>query len=593
MLRSLILPRFGGPPVIWETLGPILDAINGVLWHDSVLFAVLGIGVLFTVWSRFCQYRALTHGVAVTRGAYDHRDDPGAVNHFQALSAALSGTVGLGNIAGVSVAVALGGPGAVFWMWMVGLVGMAIKTTEVIQSMLYRSVEVRNEPHGGPMWVVSKGLAKWSPKLAPLGYAIGAIFCVTTIVSAITGGNMFQAWNVGNVTKTYFGVPEIVTGILVTVLVGAVVVGGIQRIGAIAGRLVPFMCITYLIAGLYVVIAHIGMVPEIFGLIVSAAFSPSEAQGAFVGGTAGSALLWGMKRALFSSEVGQGSSPMAHSAAKTDEPVREGLVAGLEPFIDTLVVCTVTAFVVLLSGAWNRGPEAVLSELPKPAIAADGKWQLEPVPLPTRSADARRVSGEWVGNEQVYLQADLAGSDGSTERVRVYGDVRVADAGHEIVWKPVAAGTVPVLRGPELWVEYTGASLTGHAFDRVQPGLGKWLVVLACWLFAVSTIISWSYYGEQAVVFLFGARSVLPYRVIYSALCLLATAGWITTDVELDSITALGTGVMLVANIPIMLLFSPEAMREYRRYIGRLDKGEFDRGKPQTITDVVEGRSKD
>ncbi|MEE8249793.1 MAG: amino acid carrier protein, partial [Gammaproteobacteria bacterium] len=307
----------------------LLTTLNGILWHDSALLILLGTGVVFTVWSGFSQYKALTHGVQVVRGTYDDPDDPGAISHFQALSAALSATVGLGNIGGVALAISLGGPGAVFWMWVVGFFGMAVKLTEVTLSMLYRNTDDPDNPHGGPMWVVSKGLARMNPALAPLGKFVGGVFCVTLLVSTITGGNMFQAWNVGEITEEYFDVPSIVAGIVLALLVAMVIIGGIKRIGAVAGRLVPIMVALYLLAGTYVLIISADQIPGMLALIFRSAFSPQEFSGAFLGGTVGYAFLFGMKRALFSNEAGQGSSPIAHSAAKTDEPVREALVAGL------------------------------------------------------------------------------------------------------------------------------------------------------------------------------------------------------------------------------------------------------------------------
>ena len=223
-----------------------LTALNGIIWHDAVLIILLATGVVFTIWSGFCQYRALTHGVLVLRGSYDDPDHPGAISHFQALSAALSATVGLGNIGGVALAIALGGPGAIFWMWVVGVFGMAIKLTEVSLSMLYRNTDDPDNPHGGPMWVASKGLARVNPRLAPVGGFIGGVFCLTLLVSSVTGGNMFQAWNVGEVTEEYFAIPSIVSGIVLAVLVGMVIIGGIKRnwrgrraAGADHGDLVP------------------------------------------------------------------------------------------------------------------------------------------------------------------------------------------------------------------------------------------------------------------------------------------------------------------------------------------------------------------
>ena len=228
-----------------DQVNRFVSALNDLLFHDYVVFALLLTGLLFTVWSGFGQYRALTHGVGVIRGKYDKKGDPGAINHFQALSAALSATVGLGNIAGVAVAVALGGPGAVFWMWVIGLLGMALKMTEVTQSMLYRNLDNPDEPHGGPMFVVRNGLARRG--YGALGNVVGGIFCVTLILSAITGGNMFQAWNVAAATSQYVpGIPRDTTavaiGVILAMIVGIVIIGGIKRIGAVTGRLVPLMC---------------------------------------------------------------------------------------------------------------------------------------------------------------------------------------------------------------------------------------------------------------------------------------------------------------------------------------------------------------
>ena len=196
-----------------------LATVNSYIWHDYVLYGIVGTGVLFTVWSGFSQFRALTHGPAIVRGVYDDPDDPGAINHFQALSAALSATVGLGNIGGVALAIALGGPGAVFWMWIIGFLGMGIKLTEVTLSMLYRNTDDPENPHGGPMWVVSKAMA--ARNMPKLGNLIATIFCVTLLVSTATGGNMFQAWNVGELTQEYFGVPSWITGVILDVCCGS------------------------------------------------------------------------------------------------------------------------------------------------------------------------------------------------------------------------------------------------------------------------------------------------------------------------------------------------------------------------------------
>ena len=552
-----------------EGLSNFLAVSNGILWAQPVLFILLGTGVLFTFWSIFAQYRALTHGTAVVTGRYDDKDDPGAISHFQALSAALSATVGLGNIGGVALAIALGGPGAIFWMWVVGFFGMAIKITEVTLSMLYRNTDDPDNPHGGPMWVVSQGLAKINPKFAGLGKTIGVIFCLTLLVSTATGGNMFQAWNVGEITESYFGVPSLVTGIILAVIVGAVIIGGIKRIGKVAGTLVPFMVALYLLAGIWVLAVNFDKIPEMFALIVKGAFNPQEATGAFIGGTVAYGFLIGMKRALFSNEAGQGSSPIAHSAAKTKEPVREGVVAGLEPFIDTIVVCTFTALIILSTGVWNRDAAGVLDVEPFVAKVADGVWQVETSTAPD--------SDEFVVGENVYMivEGDLNKDTGNSLH-KLQGTVTEDTTGKVIEWAPFESAGDPRMTDLGVYPNYVGATMTAKAFDSVQDGLGMWLVTIASWLFAISTMISWSYYGEQGMVFLAGEKSVLPYKFVFCLLIIIATMGLIETDVDLDNMTGVGTGVMLFANVPILWLLGYQAMKAYKAYVARLKAGEFD-----------------
>jgi len=772
-------------------INAFVNMLNSYLFHPWVVYALLFCGVLFTIWSAFGQYRALTHGVAVTRGKYDDKKDPGAINHFQALSAALSATVGLGNIGGVAVAVALGGPGAILWMWVIGVVGMALKMTEVTQSMLYRNTDDPENPHGGPMFVVKNGLT--GPDKKPialalalafsvaiitltalsgnaiaiavglvislglvglavtthstLGSVIGGVFVVTLIISAITGGNMFQAWNVADITFTYFEVPQVVTGIILAVLVGLVIIGGIKRIGSFAGRIVPFMCFIYILAAAFVLFKNFGTIPSSIALIFKSGLpeflggSAPDATGAFLGGTFGYAAMWGVKRALFSSEAGQGSSPIAHSAAKTDEPVREGIVAGLEPFIDTLVVCSLTALVILSTGAYNRESEAVYASdavvavefvsqeaavvvtesspkqeeggwkfqnIPAPeriptsaerdASTKSGKplppwnkgdsifsyvevqpgnqtrvvrgkvvggkgepieiefemlqalddeeaiesasrqgtlyhgaaptWTVKTGPLPNLTDSARRIrrtaegASGWRDGESVFVivNADMSSDTGRTLR-RISGTVtRGPEDTWSVQWGTLASNIQPTLRiGPDsqpdvgIYGDYAGASMTAYAFDRAAPGLGKVVVTIAAWLFAISTMISWSYYGEQGVYFIFGRlggrrtmTAVYLYKFIYCLLIFLtgvaamkifpnATEGGpkvaiIATDGELDMWTTLGLGVMLVANIPIMLVFSSHAMKAYHTYIGKLKRGELDSHAAPPLEDVMGGK---
>ncbi len=569
-----------------DRFSSFLSAINAILWHDSVLFVLLGTGIVFTVWSGFSQYRALTHGFHVIRGRYDNPDDPGAINHFQALSAALSATVGLGNIGGVAIAIALGGPGAVFWMWVVGFVGMAIKLTEVTQSMLYRNTEDPDNPHGGPMWVVSKGLARKSARLGGLGKGIAVVFCITVLISTATGGNMFQAWNTGEITELYFGIPSVVSGIVLAILVSMVIIGGIKRIGAVAGRLVPVMLALYLLAGLYVIGVNIELVPEMFRLIFTAAFSPTEASGAFIGGTMGYAFLFGMKRALFSNEAGQGTSPIAHSAAKTNEPVREGIVAGLEPFIDTIVVCTLTSLVILSTGIWERGSVVDLPETPQIVEASEG-WTLETTEVPPEQ------TVDWISGESVFIIISAHDNPSSGNRLhRMYGTVAIGSDGQAFIeWDGLESPDRPRIDDPGIYKSYVGATLTARAFDSVLPGLGKWLVTIAVWMFALSTMISWSYYGEQATIYLFGNKGVFAYKTVFCGLIIVATLGFIETDAQLDNLTGFGTGVMLMVNVPIIWIFGRQAMRAYNNYIAYLKTGRMGPGhSPPSLEDLISGR---
>ncbi|MEJ2137986.1 MAG: amino acid carrier protein [Gammaproteobacteria bacterium] len=564
-----------------------LVQINAILWHDYVLYIMVVTGLTFTIWSGFSQYRALTHGVTVIRGRYDDPDDPGAINHFQALSTALSATVGLGNIGGVAIAISLGGPGAVFWMWVIGFLGMATKMTEVTLSMLYRNTEDSDNPHGGPMYVVSKGLVWRFPRFGKLGNILGGLFCITCLIMAATGGNMFQAWNAGTITEAYFGIPSVATGIVLAIIVGMVIIGGIKRIGSVTGRLVPIMVVLYLLAAFYVLAVNFSQIPDIFRLIFQGAFSTLDASGAFIGGTMGYAFLFGMKRAIFSNEAGQGTSPIAHSAVKTNEPVREGIVAGLEPFLDTIVVCTLTALVILGTGVWQRGAEAVLIDDPVVVQTAEGGWTVNSTRI------TERTDGDFVPGDNVFLiaHADANPSSGNNMH-RIDGQIVIAaNSDIYVEWSTLNTETRPQIYDQGVYMSYVGATLTAKAFDTIAPGLGKWLLTLSVWLFAISTMIAYSYYGEQAMVYLLGEQSVMAYKVIYCLLAVIATAGFLQTDAQLDNLTGFGTGVMLFVNVPIMWLFGSQAMRAYKEYVGRLDSGRMEAGHaPPSIEDLISGR---
>lgn len=563
-------------------LSATLASINAVLWNETWILIIAGTGVLFTVWSGFSQYRALTHGPKVVRGVYDDPNDPGAINHFQALSAALSGTVGLGNIGGVALAITLGGPGAIFWMWIVGFLGMAIKLTEVTLSMLYRNTDDPDNPHGGPMWVAGTALKRMNPKYAWLGTTLAFLYSFTVMVSSGTGGNMFQAWNVADITNSYFGVPGWMTGIVLTLAVGSVLLGGIKRIGKVAGTLVPGMVLIYVIAGFYVLFTNLGQVPEMLGLIVTSAFSATDATGSFVGGTIGSAFLFGMKRAIFSNEAGQGSSAIAHAAAKTDEPVREGLVGGLEPFIDTIVVCTFTALIILSTGIWNRAPDIAFDSPPVLQQTANG-WAYP---------DTRLQAGEWQDAQALFMVVEAGENAATGQNVhRLNGAVSASGAGFIATWQEFPGSVAPSVVGGGFYQDHVGATLTAKAFDSVAPGLGKWLITVASWLFAISTIIAWGYYGEQGAVYMFGKKATMPFRLVYCMATFVATLGHIKTSADLDNVTGIGLGIIIYANLPICWIFGYQAMRAYKDYIQRLKDGRMGPDHPPpSIEDLLSGR---
>ncbi len=576
-----------------------IELIGEWIWSTPTFVALLGAGVLFTVWTRFTQYRVMTHGLAVVRGIYDDPDDPGAINHFQALSAALSATVGLGNIGGVAVAISVGGPGALFWMWVVGFFGMALKTIEITLAMIYRDTTDPDNPSGGAMHVVKQVLAKKGSGWAVFGSIIGGFFCITLIISTITGGNMFQAWNVAGLTEGYFGVPKVATGIILAMLVGLVIIGGIKRIGTVASKLVPLMCLLYLIAGFAVLVVNADQIPGLLKLVFDSAFGSAEAEGAFIGGTLGYAFVVGMKRALFSNEAGQGSAPIAHAAAKTAEPAREGVVGGLGPFIDTICICTLTAMVILSTGTWNRDSIGPLATEISLAAAGEGDEYIVVTAATVSHLPEQRLD-QWSHGDKLFVLAEAQGmthrSTGSN-RFKITGVIdEVPDPEHPdaavtlvISWGDVELkssdwdgipGDIRILEveggGAGIYREYEGAQLTAFAFDRAFEGLGKWLVTLAAWLFAISTMISWSYYGEKGVAFLVGARGVLPYKIAFLLLAIVGAAMIENTD-QMMLLADLGTGSMLVVNIPIVLALGYIAVASLREYDRKLKAGEFSR----------------
>lgn len=516
---------------------------------------LLGTGVYLTFRLGFIQIRRLGHGFAVTSGRYDDDDEPGDVSHFQALTTALSATVGIGNIAGVALALHWGGPGAVFWMWATAFLGMATKYTEVTLAQKYRRVDTAKEhdPHkwegsvsGGPMYYIEQGLGRYGKPLA-------VFFAILLGITGFLTGNGIQANTVADTMHATFGIPVWATGLVTATIVGAVILGGITRIGRVTGILAPVMAAVYVSGALLILAMNLGGVPAAFRLIFTEAFNPT----AGVAGTGVGAflltLMWGVKRGLFSNEAGQGSAPIAHAAAKTDEPVSEGVVALLEPFIDTIVICTMTALVIILTGAWNvRIPTEIPldgSGLSWVTVDAAGNYNgAEPaaqIPVvdgvPQYSGDEGRLAWHEVPVERFFQ--DEAMTRPFTGTIRP-GTAEVVDGGGAAV-------------GP-LWgaaVE-TGAPMTLWAFRTGLSPLGDWghyIVLISVLLFAVSTAISWSYYGDRCAHYLFGARAVLPYKIAFVIMHFLGAV------VSLNVAWALGDlflALVIVPNLIALVLLS-------------------------------------
>lgn len=332
---------------IMATLDAIVGKINGFAWGPPMLILLVGTGIWLTIMLRGLQFTKLTHSLWLAFvKRKEEGDHPGDISHFQALMTALSATVGTGNIAGVATAIAIGGPGALFWMWMTGLVGMATKYSEAVLAVKYREQGDNGEMQGGPMYYISKGLNKpW----------LGAVFALFASGAAFGIGNMTQSNSVAMAVQSTFNVDPMITGVVLMIFTGLVIIGGIKSIGRVTSVVVPVMIVFYVVAAAYIIIMNIGDVPAAFVLIVKCAFNPTAATGGFAGAGIMMAIRMGVARGVFSNESGLGSAPIAAAAAKTNSPVTQGLVSMTQTFIDTIIVCTMTGLVIIMTGAWSNG----------------------------------------------------------------------------------------------------------------------------------------------------------------------------------------------------------------------------------------------
>jgi len=331
--------------------------MSGIVWGPPLILLLGGTGIYLTVRMGAVQLLGFRHALGLISGKYDKPEDTGQISHFQALCTALSATIGTGNIAGVATAIFRGGPGAVFWMWMIALLGMAIKFTSCTLAVMFREVAPDGTVKGGPMYYIEKGLGR---KMKPLA----VFFALCTAVAALGIGNMVQAHSVADalsnlirVGDSHVAAVKLVIGLILAVLAGLVIIGGIRRIARVASMLVPFMTVVYVGAALLIMLLNLDKIPRAFALIVRHAFTSTAATGGFEGAVVWATIRWGLARGVFSNESGLGSAPMAHAAARTNEPVREGLVAMVGPFVDTILICSMTALVIILTGAWTSGAD--------------------------------------------------------------------------------------------------------------------------------------------------------------------------------------------------------------------------------------------
>jgi len=556
-----------------ERFENLIGTVRGFVWEwgipagdqdiPLVVLALIGVGGFLTLRLGLIQLRRFGHGVAVATGRYDDPHDTGDVSHFQALTTALSATVGIGNIAGVALAIHWGGPGALFWMWVTAALGMATKYTEVTLAQHYRAVHegaggMVGTVSGGPMYYIEQGLGpKWKWMAVFFATALG--------FTAFFTGNAIQANTVADTVGSAFGMARWVTGAVTVTVVAAVVLGGITRIGRITSILAPFMAAIYVLAALTIILMNVGEVIPAFVTIFSEAFNPT----AGVAGTGVGAILvtmmYGVNRGLFSNEAGQGSAPIAHAAAKTEEPVSEGVVALLEPFIDTIVIVTMTALVIVITNVYN---ERIPTEIT--LTGGDLSW----------------VSGNaQAGYESVDAPAEIVIQSGT----HVAGGAALV-AWHEValeelftdeaMTQPFTGSVFPTraeaidasgVSHASLWgmaIE-SGAPLTMYAFRKGLDPIGSWghyIVILSVFLFGISTAISWSYYGDRCANYLWGEGAIFPYKIVYLVMHFFGAIISLNLAWEFGDIAL---GIVILPNLIALTLLSGKVVELTDSYFDR------------------------
>tara|TARA_Y100000817_G_scaffold188285_1_gene147070 strand:+ start:1386 stop:3083 length:1698 start_codon:yes stop_codon:yes gene_type:complete len=478
---------------------------------------LLGTGLFFTIYLRFPQIRYFNFALKVVRGKFDKKDDEGDTSHFQALTTALSGTVGTGNIAGVAFAIHLGGPAALFWMLVTAMVGMTTKFVEVTLSHKYREKISDGTMSGGPMYFMKNGDFRLFGNKVSLKW-VGILFAFATVLSSFGTGNLPQINSISNSMLASFGIHKMITGGVLAILLGAVIIGGIKRIAKITEKLVPLMAVIYIFGAFSVIIFNYENIIPSFISIFSELFSGSAAVGGFLGASVSYAISRGVNRGLYSNEAGQGSAPIAHASAKTNEPVSEGLVAILEPFIDTIIICTITGLVLLSSGVWsekhqNTFAQADLVLLDKVYLEEDQDDVKILFDYLNGNNSINKFNGEAnVENGILLNNISIIHARSIAEDVIIYDNSMNRFTGKMNIIDGKLQENL-IVEGKSL---VHSAPLTALAFDKGFLGnYGNYIVSIGLLLFAFSTAIAWSYYGDRAMTYLFGAGSVVYYRIVY------------------------------------------------------------------------------
>ena len=537
-----------------ETFTGILDFLTYWLvdqyWFPAFL---IGTGIFFTIYLGFPQLKYFRHGWRILSGKYVKEDTEGDTTPFQALTTALSGTVGTGNIGGVALAIFLGGPAAIFWMWVTAFLGMTTKFVEVTLSHKYREKLPDGSMSGGPMYYIENGLnMKW----------LAVVFSVCLLMMCLGTGNMPQISSISVVLLDTFNIPKIVTGLVLSILVWLVIIGGIKRIAQIASKLVPFMAFWYIVGGLAVIISNYENIIPSFQSIFIHIFTPTAAVGGFLGASVAAALTRGVNRGLYSNEAGQGSAPIAHASSKTENPIEEGMVSILEPFIDTIIICTLTGLVILSSGVWNQKFENKFEA--SAMVFVDGTFSED------NQGDATQLRNYYYGNNsEIEYTGSIEIVDGviNSNKVTLLHNRSIAE--NTFVYlsedNSIFSGSLEVQDGKIVNIgDYTlrgdslllGADLTGKAFTKSIFGdFGQYIVAIGLLLFAFSTVIAWSYYGDRATVHLFGEGWVFWYRVVYVAAFF--TASIIDTKIVWDIATVIGP-IATVPNLIALILLRKE-----------------------------------